>query len=436
MKLLGLVIIAILLAIPLIWFTPLLHHGATEVVSQFFGIWALIAMAIGQVLATRFRWVESLFGGLDQIYVLHKWLGVAAIALLLLHDTIDADIDGIPGNRLLEGIGDTLGELSLYGLLILVVITVATFIPYHLWRWTHRVIGVFFIFGALHYLFIIKPFSYLEPLGLYVNFVCVVGILAYIWCALPARLRPTHHYEISAIEKFDSATAITLKAIKSGLNHRAGQFVNISINGEESHPFTVSIPPQSDRSLRVSIGALGDHTHQLRNSVTVGQQVKIEGPHGRFYPSQRKARVWIAGGIGITPFLAWVGDMKSDDPQTSLVYCVKDQSSATHLAELKQMASELSNLSLHVWESKSQGRLDSAAVMKLYPDLASCSVAFCGPVEMREALQTDFTKAGLPSKQFHYEDFEFRTGIGLEALSIWVWNRMLEAREAKRLNKS
>jgi len=412
-----------------------MQHGASEVVSQFIGIWALIAMAIGQVLATRFRWIESVFGGLDQVYVLHKWLGIASLVLLLLHDTIDADIDGLPGNRILEGIGDTLGELSLYGILILVVITVATFIPYHLWRWTHRFIGVFFIFGALHYLLIIKPFSNFEPLGLYVGGLCVVGILAYAWRALPARFRPTHRYEISAVEHFDSATAITLKPLKHGISHRAGQFVNISINGEEAHPFTVSAPPKSDKSLRVSIGTLGDHTHQLRHTVAVGQSVDVEGPHGRFYPAKGSPRVWVAGGIGITPFLAWIGDMKADDPQTTLVYCVKDKSSATHLVELEQIASTIENLTLNIWESKTQGRLNSTELLQLSPALPSGSVAFCGPVEMRQTLQVDLAKAGLPPKQFHYEDFEFRTGVGLEALSIWVWNRMMEAHEAKRVSR-
>jgi len=40
--------------------------------SQYFGSAALIVMAISQLLATRFRVLEVIFGGLDRIYVLHK----------------------------------------------------------------------------------------------------------------------------------------------------------------------------------------------------------------------------------------------------------------------------------------------------------------------------------------------------------------------------
>lgn len=35
----------------------------------------------------------------------------------------------------------------------------ATFIPYRLWRWTHRLMGVFIAVGAFEYLFVLKPFS-------------------------------------------------------------------------------------------------------------------------------------------------------------------------------------------------------------------------------------------------------------------------------------
>ena len=105
---------------------------------------ALIARAISQTIATRIPPVEWLFGGLDRAYVLHKWLGIGALAAILLHDTIDADMAGLGREALLTEAAETAGEIALYGFLVLVVITVATFVPYHLWRWTHRLMGVFF----------------------------------------------------------------------------------------------------------------------------------------------------------------------------------------------------------------------------------------------------------------------------------------------------
>ena len=102
--------------------------------SQYLGLAALILMAWGQIFSTRIRGIETLFGGLDRVYVLHKWAGIVAMVAILLHDTIDADMDGLGRETALNDLAETFGEISLYGLLILVVISIATFIPYHLWK--------------------------------------------------------------------------------------------------------------------------------------------------------------------------------------------------------------------------------------------------------------------------------------------------------------
>ena len=69
--------------------------------SQYLGLAALILMAWGQILSTRIRGIETLFGGLDRVYVLHKWAGIVAMVAILLHDTIDADMDGL--GRIVSG---------------------------------------------------------------------------------------------------------------------------------------------------------------------------------------------------------------------------------------------------------------------------------------------------------------------------------------------
>jgi predicted ferric reductase len=92
-------------------------------------------------------------GDLDRICVVHKWLGIGAMAAVLLHDTIDAEMDGLGAETFIVELAETLGEISLYGLLILVTLTVATFVPYHLWRWNHKFIGALFAFAAVHYAF-------------------------------------------------------------------------------------------------------------------------------------------------------------------------------------------------------------------------------------------------------------------------------------------
>jgi predicted ferric reductase len=79
--------------------------------SQYLGLAALILMAWGQIMATRLPGIESLFGGLDRVYVLHKWVGLLAMGAILVHDTVDAEMRNLGPTGPLEELAETLGEI-------------------------------------------------------------------------------------------------------------------------------------------------------------------------------------------------------------------------------------------------------------------------------------------------------------------------------------
>jgi predicted ferric reductase len=183
-------------------------------------------------------------GDLDRICVVHKWLGIGAMAAVLLHDTIDAEMDGLGAETFIVELAETLGEISLYGLLILVALTVATFVPYHLWRWNHKFIGALFAFAATHYAFILKPFELSDPVGLYLLAFSVLGVLSYFYTlALHGALRGAARYQIAAFDQVGDATAVTLAPTGRGISAKPGQFAffRFDIPGlGEVHPFTLS----------------------------------------------------------------------------------------------------------------------------------------------------------------------------------------------------
>lgn len=414
------------MAVPFVWF-PEIAQGKDSVAlfSQYLGILALIAMAIVQVIATRFHFVEWVFGGLDRSYILHKWLGIAAMVLILLHDTIDAEMPGLGKQNLLEELAETLGEISLYGLLILVVITIATFIPYHLWRWTHRFMGAFFVAGAAHYLFILKPFKNGEPLGLYTSAFCVIGILAFSWRLLPEGMRPSHRYTVNRIEHTGTALAVNLKSEGRGLRYRPGQFAFASFIGAEPHPFTISTAPREDGSLRFTIAPLGDFTNRVHRSLETGAPVRIEGPFGHFERPRKGAQIWVAAGVGITPFLAWAEDIPDDADPAHLIYCVRTEQDAAHLDEIRALAAAKPSLTLHLHETAEKGRVTAQSILQdTGLDPVGARVAFCGPRQMRQTLIEDFAKLGVAGRRFQYEEFEIRTGIGLRKLAALLFERV------------
>lgn len=164
--------------------------------------------------------------------------------------------------------------------------------------------GAFFTLGALHYILITKPFLNTDSLGLYVGGLCVLGVLAYLYTLAPTRARA---YEIAGITSNDRATIIDLMPKGRAVRHVAGQFAFVSFDkSPEPHPFTISKAPSDDGSLRFSIANLGVYTGGLSNPLTTGDTAKIQAPFGRF--SRRRAtdlEIWVAAGIGITPFVAW-----------------------------------------------------------------------------------------------------------------------------------
>lgn len=429
MRPLGLFLIAVACAAPLIWFAPLIAtRDPLAAFSQFIGTEALILMGIAQLLATRLRPLESIFGGLDRIYVLHKWLGIAAMVCVLLHDTIDADMQIAGAGGLSEDIGETLGEISLYGLLILVTLTIATFVPYELWRWTHRTIGTFFAFSAAHYLLIAKPFSIWDPLGLYISAFCLLGVLAYLFAlARFATGRLGAEYQIEAVAPEGDALAIECAPAGAAIRARPGQFAFVSFGAPdlgEVHPFTLSRAPDGDGRIRFTIKALGDFTGSLASGLAPGQSLKVSNGHGRFLRlGSAKGEIWIAGGVGVTPFAAWA-EARAQAPsrQVDFYYCCSGP--AAHLGLFEDWASADADFRLHLIDSRTEGRLDAERIAKTTgTPISDAAIYFCGPEGMRQDLLASLGAHGMARRRFHFEVFEIRSGLGLRRLLAAVFER-------------
>lgn len=419
MRPLGPLLVVIACLVPAYWVWPLaMRYDFWPVMSQYIGIIALILMSFTQLLATRFVVLEHLFGGLDRIYVLHKWLGILALGAVLLHDTIDADIDRLGRENWLTELAETLGEFSLYSFLILGVITVATFIPYHWWKRTHKFMGALFTLSAFHYAFIIKPFALTDPLGIYTNIVCIAGMAFYLFTLLPNGMwRGRHAYSVQEVERTGDAVSIVLAPRRKGIRHAPGQFAFADFklkNHREIHPFTISAPPKDNRHIRFSFKPLGDNTHRLAAGLKPGVDVKLSPAYGHFRRNKGSARpeIWIAGGIGITPFLAFAGALETSKTPVHLFYCVRQKDQAAHLSELEAVAQKHANFHFHLVESTVDGRISADLIgTKSGLNPSDCTVYFCGAKQMRTGLWNQLKARGLHPRAFKFEEFEIRQGI-------------------------
>lgn len=420
----GIVLILLALAAPIPLFLALAaSRDAAAIFSQYVGAVAVVTTALTMLLATRAPWLENVFGGLDQIFVLHKWLGVGILAAALIHESIDAELRGLGAETALSELGEGLGEQALNGFIVIVAMALILAIPYRLWRWTHRLAGVVFLLAVAHFALVRKPFALTDPLGLYILGFCVLGAVSYALTLFPIRARRA--YEVASVERTGGAVDIRLEPLGAPMRHQAGQFAFLAFDapglGEpslgEPHPFTISDAPREDGSLRFTIKPLGDGTRRIAEALKPGVRAVLRGPNGRFLrPRRAEVEVWIAAGVGVTPFAAWSASLaqapSSESWPIHIFYCARCRAEAPLLDEIERVAAENPRVTLHLVHSDAGERLTADQIVDaLGPALPRADVAFCGPSAMGDALGGGLRAHGLPSRRFRREAFEIRGTI-------------------------
>lgn len=120
--------------------------GNNYVGGELAGVTAIYLYSATLLLATRARWLEPSFGGLDRMYLWHKRCAIVATSLLIPHAVITGPGPDPASNHT----GLTLGVVSLVGLLALVIVSIPRTgrilrLPYERWLFLHRLTGLFVI---------------------------------------------------------------------------------------------------------------------------------------------------------------------------------------------------------------------------------------------------------------------------------------------------
>ena len=270
------------------WIALTLYKGSYEyttmnIVGEVFSSWAVTVFAANFLMATRAKWIERMFGGLDKMYMIHRRAGIIAVVLLILHFIV------VPRDPVYT-VGKPMGFYALVLILIGVILSALPLfkriIKYNKWLKFHKLMGLFYILGIAHALNVPTLTNELPIVRTYVFGMAFIGILAWFYKAFLYNLfNRKLKYSVDSIKRFDNdMMEIMLKPDNRKLTFLAGQFAFVSFKGilrQESHPFTISNYP-SDENLRFTVKALGDYTANLQTSLNIGVQAKVEGSFGRF----------------------------------------------------------------------------------------------------------------------------------------------------------
>jgi len=121
-------------------------------------------------------------------------------------------------------------------------------------------------------------------------------------------------------------------------------------------------------------------------------------------------QLWIAGGIGVAPFLSWLQTMTPDDGHSiDLLYSVPAEADALYLPELTKASERLPAVRIHPFYTRDQGHLTGAVIAASVAPLDGTEHVFlCGPTAMVEDLARDLRRRGTPREYLHFEQFSFR----------------------------
>ena len=355
----------------IVWFVfPPVNDGrenfARAYAGEMLGSTVIILMACSLFLSTRPKWAEPFFGGLDKMYMTHRRTSTSAFLLLFVH------LLTVPITTVNLRIGNYLAMIAFTGIVSIVLITLAPRIPflnklsgetYEGWKKLHRYIGIFFILGFIHAL-TINALDALIAIS-WVQVFFIIGTLSYLYTELFGRFfKKFLPYTVEAVEHPNGATTeVTLRARKDPIKRqRAGQFLFVRFPGDktlnESHPFTISGAPSED-VLRLTVKASGDFTRTLFRNLGAGAEATVEGAYGLFdYKTGGPKQIWIAGGIGLTPFLAFIRDMDGNlGRDVDFYYTVRHRDEILFLDEIEEAAKKNPRLKVHDRFSATEGSL-------------------------------------------------------------------------------
>jgi ferredoxin-NADP reductase len=146
-----------------------------------------------------------------------------------------------------------------------------------------------------------------------------------------------------------------------------------------------------------------------------GASVDVEQPKGSFVLPEdtSKQYVFVAGGIGITPFrsmLRYIAD-KGLDYDITLVYSNRDVESTAFLDELKELESVVPRCRViftmtddPTWEGDKR-MLDAEVLRELLGDLESFDFMIAGPPPMAKSVEASLLEAGLSEGQVQSDSF-------------------------------
>lgn len=204
------------------------------------------------------------------------------------------------------------------------------------------------------------------------------------------------------------------------INYRPGQYLYYTITslkypdprGTTRH-FTLSSSPTEGNLLRLTTRVREESGYKKTlDELPIAAVVDGEGPNGLFVFDEKETitSVFIAGGIGITPFrsmVRYVADKKLTNP-IYLIYSNSDED-FVFKKELDEISAAHQNIKIRYVVTGVEGHLDQPKINEIIGnwklEIGSLTWWLCGPPPMIDAMEKVLGETGITSNNIRSEKF-------------------------------
>jgi ferredoxin-NADP reductase len=202
---------------------------------------------------------------------------------------------------------------------------------------------------------------------------------------------------------------------------KPGQFFFIKLpkllyadeRGDQRH-FSIVNSPNDKRIIKMAARLTGSGFKKSLNELPLGTPVEIDNIMGNFTLPKNKSKpvVFIAGGIGITPFMSMLSYVNEEklNYNITLIYSNRSKESTAFFKELVGMT--MKNTNIHVvftmsddieWQGEKR-MIDSKFIKDYFPKPEKNLYMVAGPPSMVEAIAKELKAAGVTDKSIITEN--------------------------------
>lgn len=406
--------------------------GTIGALARLFGLLATYSALTQMLLMGRVWWIERPFG-LDTLARFHRINGYVAIGGIVIHSSLM-----ILSHSLRSGEGffsqylttitsypnviqAALAQILFIAVIISSIYIVRRRLRFEAWYFVHLLVYVAIILASLHQFRIGSTLLSTDLATIFwYSLYGFVALNLLVWRFIrPIYQTMSQGFTVArVVRETPTVTSIYIKGKHiSMLGVRPGQFILVRFLTKklwwQEHPFTVSMIPH-DNLLRISVRDVGDYTHDIQ-SLSEGARVMVSGPFGRFTSEKAltNKRLFIAGGIGITPIRSMFEEAIEDGIDSILLYGNRAPDDVPLKNEIETLRQKGVCKVVYVYSEKDgektksaeTGHINGVLIKKHVPDFMERDIYLCGPVPMMEAIEAELKASNFPLEQLHCEKF-------------------------------